>query len=44
MALEQSMEGVLLGERLNGTLTAENLRSDESMFAKLRRALGSQAA
>ena len=31
-------------ERLNGTLTDENLRSDESMFAKLRRALGSQAA
>ncbi len=31
-------------EQLNGTLTEENLRSDESMFAKLRRALGSQAA
>ena len=31
-------------ERFNGTLSAENLRSDESMFAKLRRALGSQAA
>jgi molecular chaperone DnaJ len=31
-------------ERLNGTLTSENLKSDESMFAKLRRALGSQAA
>ena len=31
-------------ERLNGTLTPENLRSEESMFAKLRRALGSQAA
>jgi molecular chaperone DnaJ len=31
-------------ERLNGTLTGENLRSDESLFAKLRRALGSQAA
>ncbi len=31
-------------ERLNGTLTDENLRSEESMFAKLRRALGSQAA
>jgi molecular chaperone DnaJ len=31
-------------ERLSGTLTPENLRSDESMFAKLRRALGSQAA
>jgi molecular chaperone DnaJ len=31
-------------ERLNDTLTPENLRSEESMFAKLRRALGSQAA
>jgi molecular chaperone DnaJ len=31
-------------EQLNGTLTEENLRSEESMFAKLRRALGSQAA
>jgi molecular chaperone DnaJ len=31
-------------EQLNGTLTGENLRSEESMFAKLRRALGSQAA
>ncbi len=31
-------------ERLNGTLTEENLRSEESMFAKLRRALGNQAA
>ena len=31
-------------EQLNGTLTDENLRSEESMFAKLRRALGSQAA
>jgi molecular chaperone DnaJ len=30
--------------QLNGTLTDENLRSEESMFAKLRRALGSQAA
>jgi molecular chaperone DnaJ len=30
--------------QLNSTLTAENLRSEESMFAKLRRALGSQAA
>jgi molecular chaperone DnaJ len=30
--------------QLSGTLTEENLRSDESMFAKLRRALGSQAA
>jgi molecular chaperone DnaJ len=31
-------------EQLNGTLTSENLKSEESMFAKLRRALGSQAA
>jgi molecular chaperone DnaJ len=31
-------------ERLHGTLTPENLRGEESMFAKLRRALGSQAA
>jgi len=31
-------------ERLSGTLTAENLRSEESIFSKLRRALGSQAA
>ncbi len=31
-------------ERLNETLTEENLRSEESMFAKLRRALRSQAA
>jgi len=31
-------------ERLRETLTEENLRSDESMFAKLRRALGSHAA
>lgn len=31
-------------ERLNETLTDENLRSEESMFAKLRRALRSQAA
>jgi len=31
-------------ERLSATLTEENLRSHESMFAKLRRALGSQAA
>ncbi len=30
--------------RLNETLTAENMRSQESMFAKLRRALGNQAA
>jgi molecular chaperone DnaJ len=33
-----------LMERLNDSLTAENLRSEESMFAKLRRALGSRAA
>jgi molecular chaperone DnaJ len=31
-------------EQLNETLTDENLRSDESVFAKLRRALRSQAA
>jgi molecular chaperone DnaJ len=31
-------------EQLKATLTLENLRSEESMFAKLRRALGSQAA
>ncbi len=31
-------------ERLNESLTEENLRSHESVFAKLRRALGSQAA
>lgn len=31
-------------QQLNGTLTEENLRSEDSMFAKLRRALGSQAA
>ncbi len=31
-------------EQLNESLTAENLRSQESMFAKLRRVLGSQAA
>jgi molecular chaperone DnaJ len=30
--------------QLNGTLTEENLRSEQSMFAKLRRALGSRAA
>jgi molecular chaperone DnaJ len=33
-----------LMERLNESLTEENLRSHESVFAKLRRALGSQAA
>jgi molecular chaperone DnaJ len=31
-------------EQLDGTLTEENLRSQESLFSKLRRALGSQAA
>jgi molecular chaperone DnaJ len=31
-------------EALNDSMTEENLRSQESMFAKLRRALGSQAA
>jgi molecular chaperone DnaJ len=31
-------------EQLKETLTEENLRSDESIFTKLRRALGSQAA
>jgi molecular chaperone DnaJ len=31
-------------ERLDGTLGEENLRSHESLFSKLRRALGSQAA
>jgi molecular chaperone DnaJ len=31
-------------QRLNGTLTAENLRSDESMFAKLRRTLRGDGA
>ena len=33
-----------LVEQLNATLTEENMRSEESMFAKLRRALGGQAA
>jgi molecular chaperone DnaJ len=33
-----------LVERLNESLTDDNLRSSESVFAKLRRALGSQAA
>jgi molecular chaperone DnaJ len=31
-------------EQLNTSLTADNLRSQESMFTKLRRVLGSQAA
>ncbi len=33
-----------LMERLNDSLSEENLRSQESVFSKLRRALGSQAA
>jgi molecular chaperone DnaJ len=33
-----------LTERLNDSLSDENLRSQESVFAKLRRALGNQAA
>ena len=33
-----------LMQRLNDTLSEENLRSQESVFAKLRRALGTQAA
>jgi molecular chaperone DnaJ len=33
-----------LMDRLNESLTEENLRTQESMFAKLRRAFGSQAA
>jgi molecular chaperone DnaJ len=40
--LSDEQRGLL--ERLNDTLTAENLRSEESLFAKLRRALGSQTA
>jgi molecular chaperone DnaJ len=39
-----SEEQRALLEQLNDSLTEENLRSQESMFAKLRRALGSQAA
>jgi len=31
-------------EQLSATLTPENLRTEDSIFAKLRRALGSQAA
>ncbi len=31
-------------EQLNASLTVENLRSDDSIFAKLRRVLGSQVA
>jgi molecular chaperone DnaJ len=33
-----------LVERLNDSLTEDNMRSQESVFARLRRALGSQAA
>ena len=33
-----------LMQRLNDSLGEENLRSQESVFSKLRRALGSQAA
>jgi DnaJ-class molecular chaperone len=40
--LSDEQRGLL--QQLNASLTEENLRSDESMFAKLRRALGSQAA
>jgi molecular chaperone DnaJ len=40
--LSTEQRGLL--EQLNDSLTEENLRSQESMFAKLRRALGSQAA
>jgi molecular chaperone DnaJ len=39
-----SEEQRALLERLNETLTAENLRSEESLFGKLRRALGNHAA
>ncbi|HEX5853966.1 MAG TPA: molecular chaperone DnaJ [Solirubrobacteraceae bacterium] len=39
-----SEEQRALLEQLSDSLTEENLRSQESMFAKLRRALGSQAA
>jgi molecular chaperone DnaJ len=40
--LNEEQRGLL--EQLRETLTEENLRSDESIFSKLRRALGSQAA
>jgi molecular chaperone DnaJ len=39
-----SVEQRALFEQLHDTLTEENLRTEESMFAKLRRALRSQAA
>ena len=40
--LSEEQRGLL--EQLNETLTEENMRSEDSMFAKLRRALGSQTA
>jgi len=40
--LSEEQRGLL--EHLNETLTEENMRSEESLFAKLRRALGSQTA
>ncbi len=40
--LSEEQRGLL--EQLNGTLTEENMRSEESLFGKLRRALGSQTA
>ncbi len=40
--LSDEQRGLLV--QLNETLTEENMRSDESLFAKLRRALGSQTA
>ena len=39
-----SAEQRRLLQELSDSLTEENLRSHESMFAKLRRVLGSQAA
>jgi molecular chaperone DnaJ len=38
--LSEEQRGLL--EQLNGTLTEENMRSEDSLFGKLRRALGSQ--
>jgi molecular chaperone DnaJ len=40
--LSEEQRGLL--EQLNETLTEENMSSEESLFAKLRRALGSQTA
>ncbi len=40
--LSEEQRGLL--EQLNETLTEENMRSEDSLFAKLRRALGSQTA